>query len=400
MTWEELAKGLAQPTDSRIVLMVVDGLGGLPVNGKTELETAHHPNLDKLAAEGVCGLTDPVYPGITPGSGPAHLSLFGYDPLVYQLGRGILEALGSGVDVGGLDLVARGNFATLKAGIITDRRAGRIPTAETERLCALINAKLPQHSGYQVSLFPGKEHRFVFKISGPGLADGLSDADPQKEGKPPVPVHPTRPDSKKAAEAVNAFVADVTALLKDEAKANTVLMRGFSKFPVIPTMQQLFKVKPAAIANYPMYKGLAKLVGMDVQSVGSETEDLFRTVESCFQDFDFFYIHFKRTDSAGEDGNFEAKVKAIEEFDAFLPRLTALKPDVLVVTSDHSTPSLLKGHSWHPNPFLLASKTALTDDVRRFTERECGRGGLGRFPSLQAMALMLAHAGKLKKYGA
>jgi len=400
MNWEELAKELAQATDSKIVLMVVDGLGGLPVNGKTELETARHPNLDKLAGEGICGLTDPVYPGITPGSGPAHLSLFGYDPLVYRLGRGILEALGSGVDVGNLDLVARGNFATLRGGVITDRRAGRIPTSETERLCAAINAKLPQRPGAKVSLFPGKEHRFVFKVSGQGLADGLSDADPQKEGKPPVPVQPTRPDSKQAAEVVNAFVADVTALLRDEAKANTVLMRGFSKFPSIPTMGQLFKIRPAAIANYPMYKGLAKLVGMDVQSVGSETEDLFRTVESRFQDFDFFYIHFKRTDSAGEDGNFEAKVKAIEEFDAFVPRLTALKPDVLVVTSDHSTPSLLKGHSWHPNPFLLAAGTAMTDAVTRFTERDCSRGGLGRFPSLQAMALMLAHAGKLKKYGA
>jgi len=400
MNWEELAAELTQVTDSKIVLMVVDGLGGLPVNGKTELEAARHPNLDKLASEGICGLTDPVYPGVTPGSGPAHLSLFGYDPLVYQLGRGILEALGSGVDVGNLDLVARGNFATLKGGVITDRRAGRIPTAETERLCAAINAKLPQHPGTKVSLFPGKEHRFVFKVSGQGLADGLCDADPQKEGKPPVPVQPTRPDSKQAADVVNGFVADVTALLKDEAKANTVLMRGFSKFPSIPTMEQLFKIKPAAIANYPMYKGLAKLVGMEVQSVGSETEDLFRTVESRFRDFDFFYIHFKRTDSAGEDGNFEAKVKAIEEFDAFVPRLTALKPDVLVVTSDHSTPSLLKGHSWHPNPFLLAAKSAMTDAVTHFTERECSRGGLGRFPALQAMALMLAHAGKLKKYGA
>jgi len=400
MNGEQLAAELTQVTDSKIVLMVVDGLGGLPVNGKTELEAARHPNLDKLASEGICGLTDPVYPGVTPGSGPAHLSLFGYDPLVYQLGRGILEALGSGVDVGNLDLVARGNFATLKGGVITDRRAGRIPTAETERLCAAINAKLPQHPGTKVSLFPGKEHRFVFKVSGQGLADGLCDADPQKEGKPPVPVQPTRPDSKQAADVVNGFVADVTALLKDEAKANTVLMRGFSKFPSIPTMEHLFKIKPAAIANYPMYKGLAKLVGMEVQSVGSETEDLFRTVESRFRDFDFFYIHFKRTDSAGEDGNFEAKVKAIEEFDAFVPRLTALKPDVLVVTSDHSTPSLLKGHSWHPNPFLLAAKSAMTDAVTHFTERECSRGGLGRFPALQAMALMLAHAGKLKKYGA
>lgn len=400
MNWEELAKEISQPTDSKIVLVVVDGLGGLPIDGKTELEAARHPNLDKLASEAICGLTDPVYPGVTPGSGPAHLSLFGYDPLVHRLGRGILEALGSGVDVGSLDLVARGNFATIKDGLIVDRRAGRIPTSETERLCAKINRELPGRPGTKVSLFPGKEHRFVFKVSGEGLADALTDADPQKEGKPPVPVKPLAQDSNRAAEAVNRFVTDVAALLKDEAKANTVLMRGFSKFPTIPTMGELFKLRPTAIANYPMYKGLAKLVGMDVQSVGPETTELFSTLEGRFKDFDFFYIHYKRTDSAGEDGNFEAKVKAIEDFDAFVPRLTALQADVLVVTSDHSTPALLKGHSWHPNPFLLAAKSALPDAVARFTERECSRGGLGRFPALQAMSLMLAHAGKLKKYGA
>jgi len=401
MNWEDLAKELTQATPSKIILMVIDGLGGLPVNGQTELEAARHPNLDDLAKGSACGLTHPVYPGITPGSGPAHLSLFGYDPLRYQLGRGILEALGSGVDVGPQDLVARGNFATIKAGLITDRRAGRIATAECERLCARINAGLRQRAGTTISLFPGKEHRFVFKVSGPGLADGLTDADPQQEGRPPVPVLALAAEARRAAEVVNGFTADVTALLKDEPAANTVLMRGFSKFPAIPTMAEMFKIKPAALANYPMYKGLAKLVGMSVQSVGAESEDLFRGLEGCYRDFDFFYVHYKRTDSAGEDGHFEAKVKAIEEFDAFVPRLTGLKPDVLVVTSDHSTPALLKGHSWHPNPFLIYSKSALPGEVARFTERECGaRGGLGRFPALQAMSLMLAHAGKLKKFGA
>ncbi len=401
MNWEDLARELSQVSPAKIVLTVLDGLGGLPVKGKTELEAARHPNLDALAREAACGLTHAVSPGITPGSGPAHLSLFGYDPLRYQLGRGILEALGSGVDVGPDDLVARGNFATLKGGLITDRRAGRIPTSECERLVARINADLPQRPGYKVSLTAGKEHRFVFKVSGKDLADGLSDADPQKEGKPPIPVKPLVPGSKTAANVVNAFVADVTALLKDEPLANTVLMRGFSKHPTIPTMSELYKIKPAAIANYPMYKGLAKLAGMDVQKVGADTKDLFRVLNDCFADFDFFYVHFKRTDSAGEDGNFEGKVQAIEEFDAFVPELIALKPDVLVVTSDHSTPALLKSHSWHPNPFLLRARTAMPDDVERFTERECGnRGSLGRFPALQAMPLMLAHAGKLMKYGA
>jgi 2,3-bisphosphoglycerate-independent phosphoglycerate mutase len=401
MNWEELAKELAQVTPAKIILMVLDGLGGLPVHGQTELEAANHPNLDRLAQESACGLTHPVYPGITPGSGPAHLALFGYDPLRYELGRGILEALGSGVEVGPQDLVARGNFATLKGGLITDRRAGRIATSECERLCAKINAGLRQRPGTQIALFPGKEHRFVFKASGPNLADGLTDADPQKEGQPPVAAQPLADADKTAAEVVNGFIADVTALLKDEPAANTVLMRGFSKHPTIPTMAQLYRIKPAAIANYPMYKGLARLAGMDVQKVGAETEDLFGVLEDCYKDFDFFYVHFKRTDSAGEDGNFEAKVRAIEDFDAFVPRLMALKPEVLVVTSDHSTPSLLKAHSWHPNPFILRAASAMPDDVARFTERECGgHGSLGRFPSLQAMSLMLAHAGKLKKFGA
>ncbi len=401
MNWEDLARELTQVTPSKIVLTVLDGLGGLPVKGKTELEAARHPNLDALAREAACGLTHPVYPGITPGSGPAHLALFGYDPLRYQLGRGILEALGSGVDVGPQDLVARGNFATIKADLITDRRAGRIATSECERLCARVNAGLPERPGYKVSLTPGKEHRFVFKLSGPNLADGLTDADPQKEGKPAVPVKPLAAEAKLAANIVNGFIADVTALLKDEPSANTVLMRGFSKHPTIPTMTELYKIKPAAVANYPMYKGLAKLAGMDVLKVGPETKELFRAFEARYNDFDFFYIHFKRTDAAGEDGNYEAKVNAIEEFDAFVPQLTALKPDVLVVTSDHSTPALLKAHSWHPNPFLLVAKTALPDDVARFSERECGsRGSLGRFPALQAMSLMLAHAGKLMKFGA
>jgi 2,3-bisphosphoglycerate-independent phosphoglycerate mutase len=401
MNWEDLARELTQVTPSKIILAVMDGLGGLPIKGKTELEAARHPNLDALARDAACGLTHPVYPGVTPGSGPAHLALFGYDPLRYQLGRGILEALGEGVEVGPQDLVARGNFATLRDGLIADRRAGRIPTAECERLCARINADLPQRPGHKVSVFAGKEHRFVLKVSGPGLADGLTDADPQKEGKPPVPVRALADGAKLAADVLNGFVADVTALLKDEPKANTVLLRGFSKHPTIPTMNELYKVRAAAIANYPMYKGLARLAGMDVQKVGADTKDLFRVLEACSKDFDFFYLHFKRTDSAGEDGNFEAKVRAIEEFDAFVPELIALKPDVLVVTSDHSTPSLLKAHSWHPNPFLLAAKSAMPDDVERFTERECGtRGGLGRFPALQAMSLMLAHAGKLMKYGA
>jgi 2,3-bisphosphoglycerate-independent phosphoglycerate mutase len=400
MEWEELARDLSQTTDSKIVLLVMDGVGGLPVDGRSELEAARKPNLDELALRGVCGLSDPVLMGITPGSGPAHLALFGYDPLKYQLGRGILEALGSGVEVGRDDLVARGNFATIKDGLVSDRRAGRIPTEENVRICAYLNERLPKREGAAVKVFPGKEHRFVARFTAEGLADALTDADPQKDGKPRLATTPVNPGAAKAAAIVNRFLDDLTEVLKAEPKANTALLRGFSKFPSIPTMQELFNLRPAAVANYPMYKGLAKLLGMTVLDVGGEAADLFDALEKNYGDHDFFYVHYKKTDSAGEDGHFDAKVAAIEALDKFIPRLAALKPDVLVVTSDHSTPALLAGHSWHPNPFMLVSRTAGVDDVAAFTERACAKGILGRFRAIHAMPLMLAHALKLKKYGA
>ncbi len=400
MNWEDLAKDLSVQTDSKIVLLVIDGLGGLPVHGKTELETAQTRNLDRLAMHGCCGVTDPVFMGITPGSGPAHLALFGYDPIRYQLGRGILEALGSDVEVKEGDLVARGNFATLKDGLITDRRAGRIPTSECERLCALLNGDLAERRDPEVTLYAGKEHRFVARFRTAGLADHLTDADPQKDHKPPVPAQPRHPDSAKAAAVINAFIDDVVRILAREPVANTALLRGFSVQPSIPSMADLYKLRPAAIANYPMYKGLAKLLGMKAYNVGPETSELFAALEAHYAEHDFFYVHYKKTDAAGEDGAFEAKVRAIEEVDALLPRLEALKPDVLVVTADHSTPALMKGHSFHPNPFLLIAPTALPDETGVFTERECAKGLLGRFRSIFAIPLMLAHAGKLKKFGA
>jgi len=400
MDWEKISVDLALSTPTKIVLLVLDGLGGLPLEGKTELEAAHTPHLDDLATKGVCGLSDPVFMGITPGSGPAHLALFGYDPLRYILGRGILEALGIGLTVEKNDLVARGNFATLKNNLIVDRRAGRIPTRENEILCQKVNTFLGKRKKPQIRLYPGKEHRFVVKFSGEGLSDSLSDADPQKENKPPLPTRPLCPEAEKTARIVNSFLDDVTALLKDNPQANTILLRGFSKFPILPSLGELYKLKAAAIAHYPMYKGLARLVGMELLDVGPSVEDPFVTLEEHFQEYDFFYLHFKKTDSAGEDGDFNSKKATIEEIDAFIPRALALEPDVIVVTSDHSTPWLLKSHSWHPNPFLLYSKTAIPDKVTRFSERECSQGYLGRFQAIYAMPLMLAHAQKLKKFGA
>jgi len=391
---------LCLDTPSKIVLLVMDGLGGLPLEGETSLEAARTPHLDGLAAESACGLTDPVSMGITPGSGPAHLALFGYDPLEYQLGRGILEALGVGVDVGRDDLVARGNFATLEGGVVTDRRAGRISTSRNEDLCRKINGFLASREGPEITLFPGKEHRFVVRFRGKELSDALTDADPQKENKPRPPVKPLGPEARRTAELVNAFMEDVTGFLAGSTPANTVLLRGFSQHPSLPTLSELYKLKPAALANYPMYKGLARLVGMEIIEVGPSIEDLFGALETVYAEYNFFYLHVKKTDAAGEDGDFRAKVVAIEETDRFIPRLLKLEPEVLVVTSDHSTPCPLKSHSWHPNPFLLRAGTAMPDRVTRFSERLCSLGYLGRFPAVRAMPLMLAHALKLKKYGA
>lgn len=400
MKWEKLAPELSIVTDSKIILLVIDGLGGLPVQGKTELEAAHTPNLDKLATKSVCGVSDPVFMGITPGSGPAHLALFGYDPLKYILGRGILEALGVGVEVGKNDLVARGNFATLQNDLIVDRRAGRIPTTENEKLCQKLNSSLRDRTGIKISLYPGKEHRFVVKFSGEGISDALSDADPQKDHKPRVSTQPLSEEAAETAQTVNHFLDEATDILKGSSKANTLLLRGFSKHPALPTLNDLYKLKPAAIANYPMYKGLARLVGMETLDPGPTLPGLFEATEKNYDRYDFFYMHVKKTDAAGEDGNFEAKKEAIEEVDSYIPRLLTLQPEVLVVTSDHSTPSLLKSHSWHPNPFLLLSETAQPDKVTHLSEKECSQGFLGRFQAIYAMPLMLAHAGKLNKFGA
>lgn len=400
MDIERILYELCLETESKIVLLVIDGLGDLPLDGKTPLEAAHTPNLDRLTATGACGLSDPVLMGITPGSGPAHLSLFGYDPTKYLLGRGILEALGIDVDVGKNDLVARGNFATLDNDLIVDRRAGRIPTSENAKLCQFINDALAPINGASITLFPGKEHRFVVKFTKAGLSDALSDADPQKENKPRAYAQPLSPEADETASIVNTFLDTVTETLKNTPEANTILLRGFAKYPAIPTMQERFKLRPAAIAHYPMYRGLAKLVGMSVLEVGPEVDNILSTIKENYLDFNFFYLHIKRADSAGEDGDFEAKKTAIEQTDSIIPDLLALEPEVLVVTADHSTPCLLKSHSWHPNPFLIHAPAAQPDTVTVFSEKACSRGYLGRFPAVNAMVLMLAHAGKLKKFGA
>ncbi|PNR94329.1 2,3-bisphosphoglycerate-independent phosphoglycerate mutase [Petrotoga sp. 9PWA.NaAc.5.4] len=400
MDRQKIIKDLVVKTNSKIVLFVMDGLGDLPKNGKTPLQAANTPNMDSLAKESDLGQSVPVLPGITPGSGPGHLSLFGYDPLKYQIGRGILEALGLGIDVGEKDVVARGNFATIKDGIIVDRRAGRPSSEESKKVVDILSEKIKKVDDVEINFYPGKEHRFVVKFTGEGLFDEVSDADPQREGSPMEWAKATNPDSEKMANIVNKLIKQIGEVLKDQPKMNFALLRGFSKHPIIPSFEEVYKLKAAAIATYPMYKGLSKLVGMEVLEAGQTLEDEVQSLKDNWEKYDFFYFHVKKTDSYGEDGNFEEKVKVIESVDEILKEVLSLNPDVLIITGDHSTPSLMKSHSWHPVPVLLHSKYVRKGLSVSFDEYECARGSLGTISGSDIMTLALANAEKLEKYGA
>ena len=397
----ELVKTIAKSSPTKIVLLVIDGLGGLPnpQTGKTELETANTPNLDQLATKAICGLIDLVSPGITPGSAPGHLALFGYNPLSFNIGRGVLEAIGIDFDLESGDVAARGNFCTVnEVGIVTDRRAGRISTDKCAELCQLLKGLVIEK--VKVFVCPVKEHRFIAVFRGEGLAPDISDSDPQQTGVAPSIITALNPQASRATSIASQFIAQAKTTLAEHHPANMVLLRGFSQQPQFPTMGEIYKLKPAAIASYPMYRGLAKLVGMEALETGTSLEDEFVTLKQNYANYDFFFLHIKGTDSAGEDGDFDRKVDIIEQLDRALPSLINIKPDVLVVTGDHSTPALLKGHSWHPVPILLYSKWCRPDRVGEFSESACVSGGLGRFPATQIMLLAMANALKLTKFGA
>ena len=393
-------RDICRSTPSKIVMLVVDGLGGLPhpETGLSELETASLPNLDSLAARSDCGLTIPVAPGITPGSGPGHMALFGYDPLKYLMGRGILEALGIGLELGEGDVAVRGNLCTVdSSGVVVDRRAGRIPTAESSGLAELLDKiELPEAG---VSVYPGRDYRFVLVMRGNGLGDKVSETDPQRVGEVPLEAKALSPDSEKTARTANAFVAAAREVLKSRETANMVLLRGFSGLPRLPSFASGYVLNPAAIAAYPMYRGLAQLVGMRVLPTGESFDDELDTLAQRFAEHDFFFLHYKPADAAGEDGDFKAKVASLEELDARVPRILELGADTLVVAGDHSTPSTMGSHSWHPVPLLIHSPSANGDWIADFTERNCGAGSLGTVPATSVMMLALAQAGKLVRFG-
>jgi len=398
---QSLVRDLKTRNNSKIVMLVADGLGGLPVEpgGPTELEAARTPNLDALAKRGTQGSMYPIAPGITPGSGPGHLSLFGYDPVKHLIGRGALEATGVGFKLTSKDVAVRCNFCTLDAaGNIADRRAGRIPTEESAPLAV----RLRQVVIPDVKIFvePVKEHRFVVIFRGEGLGGNVADTDPQQTGVPPLDPIANDDASKRTAETAKRFIYQARKLLAAEPKANGLTMRGFSAAPSIGSYEDVYGLRAAAIAVYPMYKGLAQLVGMKVIGRPGTLEEEIDVLERAWADYDFFFVHFKYTDSRGEDGNFNAKVAMIEQFDAIVPRVMALKPTVLIVTGDHSTPARLASHSWHPVPVLLVADTCRPDGLTAFGEREAMRGGLGHIPGVYLMPLAMAHAERLAKFGA
>jgi 2,3-bisphosphoglycerate-independent phosphoglycerate mutase len=403
MNFELIKPLLKEDAKGKIVMLVMDGLGGLPLtpDGKTELETAKTPHMDQLAKEAELGLHHSVPFGITPGSGQAHLGLFGYDPVKYEIGRGVLSALGIDFDLGPNDVAARGNFCTVdENGVITDRRAGRIPTEEGQRLCNLLKEKI-NLPGVELFLEPEKEYRFVFVLRGEGLDGHVSDTDPQAVGKKAHVPEALKPDAEKTAELVREFVRQGNEILKNEAPANSFVLRGFAGMPKWPKFNDVWGLNSVAIAMYPMYRGVAKVVGMTVLHPAESMSQEIDMLEEYWDKHDFFFVHIKKTDSFGEDGNFDGKVGIIEEVDQLIPRIMALDPDVLIITGDHSTPSKLKAHSWHPIPTMLWSKNARPDGIEAFGERECLKGSLGsRFDANDLLPLALSHALRLEKFGA
>lgn len=401
--YPDLIDSLIIANSTKIVFLIMDGLGGIPAAGKpgTELETARTPHLDEIARQSVCGLLDPVGPGITPGSGPAHFALFGYDPVRNNVGRGILEAAGIDFPMTERDLLIRINFATMdESGLITDRRAGRIDNETNKRICEKLQKNIRLESGVKVIFKSVREHRALLVLRGDGLREEIAETDPQKTGQPPVSPAAVIPEAKTTSDLLMELVGKAKDILSDEKKANMILLRGYARYRRFPGLKERFRLNALAVASYPMYRGIARLLGMNIASQTDSVREEFSALRKNYPNYDFFFLHIKPTDSRGEDGDFDAKVKAIEEVDTLVPMITDLRPDVLVVTGDHSTPSALASHSWHPVPVMLSADTCRPDRVERFGERDCLLGGLGRMPMVHLMGLALAHARRLEKFGA
>ena len=401
MPVREVFTELVVPAESKIVLVVMDGLGGFRTKDqKSELHSARTPNLDKLAAEGSSGLQTVVGPGITPGSGAGHLALFGFDPLDFELGRGALSAAGIGFELKPGDVAARVNFCTLdKAGNVVDRRAGRISTEENQRLCKKITEAALLPPSVELHLETEKDHRALLVLRGAGLSPELIDTDPQQIGIPPREPAPTDKIAEPTAKTLRDLLSQVKRILKEET-ANFILLRGFDTLRPVPSFAERYSLNAMGIAGYPMYIGIARLLGMTVADPQASFADEVSVLAESWDAHNYFYVHQKSTDSAGEDGDFERKMKAIEEVDHEIERIVDLEPDVLCVTGDHSTPSQMKAHSWHPVPFVMWGPNIAVDNIDRFNEEDAANGGFGHVLGKDLMPLMLAAAGRLTKFGA
>jgi 2,3-bisphosphoglycerate-independent phosphoglycerate mutase len=404
MKIENLLPELITENENKILLLVLDGVGGLPdpVTAKTELETAHIPVIDEFARKGSCGLATPVFNGITPGSGPGHIALFGYDPVEVQIGRGVLECLGIGINLQKEDIAIRGNFAAVDdKGVVTDRRAGRIPTEENKKLIAVLSEQIKEIKGVKINLQTVKEHRCTVVLKGKKLNPSVTENDPQVEGAELKELTPLEKNASFTAEVLNEFENKARDILKKTgSRATGILLRGISQLPDIPTFEEKYKLKAACIATYPMYKGVSKVAGMDIIEAGSTIQEEVTALQQVYDKYNFFFLHIKKTDSMGEDGNFAGKVKILEEASSKLWPLKNMKFGAMAITGDHSTPAKLKSHSWHPLPVTIVSENTIPDDVSRFTERDCAKGILGHFFSKELMYLLLANSLKLKKFGA
>jgi 2,3-bisphosphoglycerate-independent phosphoglycerate mutase len=258
-----------------------------------------------------------------------------------------------------------------------------------------------QIDGVQLFFEKVKEHRALLVLRGEGLSGNLADTDPQETGVSPLEPRGTAPDAERTVAIVKKYVSQVREVLADEPKANMILLRGFDLYEEYPSITERFKLRGLSIADYPMYRGVTKLIGMDLYPLVGDMAGRFEALEVEYGDkYDLYFLHIKQADARGEDGDFDAKVAVLEEVDQFVPRVEVLKPDVLVVTGDHSTPCALRSHSWHPVPVILNSQYARVDDVDRYDEYACARGSLGLRPGVHLLGLALAHAGRLAKYGA
>jgi 2,3-bisphosphoglycerate-independent phosphoglycerate mutase len=401
---EELVKRREIPVSGKkLVLLVLDGLGDIRAeeNGfRTPLEEAQTPNMDALAGKSALGRIIPVDYGITPGSGPAHLGLFGYDPREVEIGRGVMEVVGMGMDLQPGDIAARANFCTVQDGTITDRRAGRPETEVSAEKIKLLQEHISRIDDVEIIMQAGKGHRFGIILRGPGLVGGVTDTDPHENGEPIAECKAIEPAAQKTADIVNKFQKQAVEVLTGGEPINAMLMRGISNPPDIASLQERFGLRCGAIATYPMYRGLASLVGMDLLATGQTAEDTFGTYLEQRENYDYFFIHYKPTDEAGEDGAHDRKLQAIETLDAALPMLLEDNPEVLAITGDHSTPCPMELHSWHPVPLLLHSPRCGADGIMKFGETACNGGSLGIFRAMYLLPLMLANAQFLDKYGA